>query len=894
MAAPVTFELSSFLQNASSHDKVVRDQAEAGLRQMQESDWGQYVTGLAQELANEGKPEQTRQMSSLLLKNLLDAKDAHLKDEKFQKWKALGEHVKSQIRAALLQTISSKVGNAAHGAAMVIAKIAHIELLENAWPDLLPTLQNLVGNEGAGDICRSYALQCLGYVCEEFRSEGAQFPQQETNKILTAIVQGMSSKQSSDIRLAATRALADAIEFASMNFEKQDERDYLMQMICEATIAPDPRIRLAAYQNLVKVADIYYRYLGAYIQTIYQLTTQSFKDSDPQVAMQAIEFWTTIADVEIDLKDMEDAHEVTASSESLCKRYVDTACAALIPLLLDLLTLQSEDQDEDDNEWNVCMSAAVCLTSISQSAGDLVVQPVTEYVKVNVSKQSAPDDWRWREAAMTAFGCIVEGPKRQTLLPFVSEAFHFLVTQGLQDPHAMVKRTTAWTIGRIFEFLHEEHAQPPLVTHQNAGPLVDALLMALGGGPAMAERTCYAIQQLAAGFSANDDAHELTPFFARIVEALMTVAYAEVRLDMAHKLHISAFEAINDVITYAAISSMPFVVEMVPHLLGRIKETFSMTADAMQQRKHELQGQLCAALQCTIRRMDNHPPSKEKLLSQADAIMEALIMVQNSRAAVNEEVMLTMSALCLAQGKEFHKYMQYIIAHLMTGLTRHEEYQVCRVCVNTLGDIAREIQEHLAPWADQIMQQLLTNLQSQELHRDVKPDILSVFGDISQGLGTGFDKYLSSVAETLQAAMNVAYTNQMTYQGDDEPDDALVMYNNDLRLGIVTAAAGILSGVPDDQSNIPQMTGQLLLPFGKHMITFLSLIHQDFEFVDESLRKEAVALLGDICRIPGIKAEFMNPAAQEWIEAFIQQAQDLPPSVVDYTRYQVHAVMSSG
>jgi importin subunit beta-1 len=79
------------------------------------------------------------------------------------------------------------------------------------------------------------------------------------------------------------------------------------------------------------------------------------------------------------------------------------------------------------------------------------------------------------------------------------------------------------------------------------------------------------------------------------------------------------------------------------------------------------------------------------------------------------------------------------------------------------------------------MNQLLTNLQSQELHRDVKPDILAVFGDIAQGLEAKFYAYLSPVLETLQAAMNIAYNNQQTYQSDADPDDTLISYNNELR-----------------------------------------------------------------------------------------------------------------
>jgi importin subunit beta-1 len=178
-----------------------------------------------------------------------------------------------------------QVANAAHGAAMAIAKVARIELLENIWPDLLEHIHGCIAQESPENT-RVYGLQCLGYICEEHGDVADQFPQQETNRILTSIVGGMAGTQPTEVKLYATKALCDALEFASMNFEKQDERDCLMQMICEAAVSPDARIRLAAYQNLNKVADLHYKYLEPYIAMIYPLTTQCFLDVDDEVAMQ--------------------------------------------------------------------------------------------------------------------------------------------------------------------------------------------------------------------------------------------------------------------------------------------------------------------------------------------------------------------------------------------------------------------------------------------------------------------------------------------------------------------------------------------------------------------------------------------------------------------------------
>ena len=58
------------------------------------------------------------------------------------------------------------------------------------------------------------------------------------NNILTAIAQGMNQAETdNDVRLAATRALQNAIEFASGNFDNDDERDYLMAVSRPAHLA---------------------------------------------------------------------------------------------------------------------------------------------------------------------------------------------------------------------------------------------------------------------------------------------------------------------------------------------------------------------------------------------------------------------------------------------------------------------------------------------------------------------------------------------------------------------------------------------------------------------------------------------------------------------------------
>lgn len=106
-------------------------------------------------------------------------------------------------------------------------------------------------------------------------------------------------------------------------------------------------------------------------------------------------------------------------------------------------------------------------------------------------------------------------------------------------------------------------------------------------------------------------------------------------------------------------------------------------------------------MQVAIKRACSHPEAKAIVIAQhADAVMEALLQVQNSRQSVSEEVVMAMSVLCQEQGPQFHRYLPHVMTTILAGLSRHEDLEVCRVCVNTVGDIAREVQEHVANYAD--------------------------------------------------------------------------------------------------------------------------------------------------------------------------------------------------
>ena len=63
-----------------------------------------------------------------------------------------------------------------------------------------------------------------------------------------------------------------------------------------------------------------------------------------------------------------------------------------------LIFWQEEYDDEDD--WNPCKAAGVCLMLLAQCCENDVISFVTDFIMENIKHQ----DWKNRDAAVMAFG----------------------------------------------------------------------------------------------------------------------------------------------------------------------------------------------------------------------------------------------------------------------------------------------------------------------------------------------------------------------------------------------------------------------------------------------------------------------------------------------------------
>ncbi len=207
------------------------------------------------------------------------------------------------MKTLSLQTLSSSNAQAGQAAAQVIASIASIELPRSQWGDLMTTL---VDNVSTGAPHQKQAsLACIGFICESQDPELRSALISHSNAILTAVVQGARKEETNnDVRLSAITALGDSLEFVGNNFKHEGERNYIMQVVCEATQAEDSRIQQGAFGCLNRIMALYYENMRFYMEkALFGLTILGMKNEDEDVAKLAVEFWSTVCEEEINIEE---------------------------------------------------------------------------------------------------------------------------------------------------------------------------------------------------------------------------------------------------------------------------------------------------------------------------------------------------------------------------------------------------------------------------------------------------------------------------------------------------------------------------------------------------------------------------------------------------------------
>ncbi|EDW46374.1 importin subunit beta [Drosophila sechellia] len=832
MTSDIAMQLIAILEKTVSPDKNELLSAKNFLEQAAASNLPEFLKALSEILVNTTNSAVARMAAGLQLKNHLTSKDEKVSQQYQERWHQFPSEIRELIKNNILAALGTE-NTRPSCAAQCVAYVAVIELPINRWPILIQTLVNKVVSDGSSEMHRESALEAIGYICQDIRFGVME---NQSNEVLTAIIHGMRKVEPSNhVRLAATTALHNSLEFTKSNFEKDMERNFIMEVVCEATQCQDSQICVAALQCLVKIMTLYYQYMEPYMaQALFPITLAAMKSDNDAVALQGIEFWSNVCDEEIDLAiESQEATDQGRAPQRVSKHYARGALQFVTPVLVEKLTKQDECDDEDT--WSPAKAASVCLMVLATCCEDEIVPHVLPFIKENIESPN----WRFRDAAVMTFGSVLNGLETNTLKPLVEQAMPTLI-RLMYDSSVIVRDTIAWTFGRICDIIPEA-----AINETYLQTLLECFVKSLKSEPRVAANVCWAFIGLSdaaceaavTNEGETPETYALSPYFEYIITQLLETTD---RSDGAQaNLRCAAYQALMDMIKNSPLDCYLVVQRTTLVILERLNQVMQMETQinnhSDRNQFNDLQSLLCATLQSVLRKV--HEQDAPQI---SDAIMTALLTMFTSSAGksgvVQEEAFLAVSTLVELLGAQFAKYLPAFKDFLVMGLKNFQEYQVCCAAIGLTGDIFRALKDLMVPYANEIMTVLINNLTEPTIHRTVKPQVLSAFGDIALSIGSHFLPYLSMVLDMLRVASNLQ-TDANNFDMNE--------YISELRESILEAYTGIIQGLKGvDQTAHPDVMH--MEPHLMHIISFIKRIAQEGD-VSDSMLASAAGFIGDLC-----------------------------------------------
>eukprot|EP00897_Mesotaenium_endlicherianum_P000797 jgi/Mesen1/10718/ME000090S10178 len=440
----------------------------------------------------EGQPVEVRQSAGLLLKNNLKTGYNSLQP-------AFQEYIKSELLPCI--GLSDKQLRATVGT--VVSTVVQQGTLQ-AWPYVLQAMVECIDS---GDYNHMEgALDALYKVCEEqphqFDTPIQGVDQRPINVFLPRLLQLFSSQHATLRKLALAIINQFIILLPNALLANMDKfKEGLFGLARD----PSGEVRKLVCAALVQILELHPQFLHSDLRSIAEYMLQATQDKDPEVALEACEFWSAFCEaglpaaelreflpalVPVLLKNMEyaDDDEAVLDAEDLKPRFHQSKVHGAAD------GVEEEEEDDDDivNVWNLRKCSAAGLDVLSNVYGMELLPILLPLVQASLQKQ-ADDAWKEREAAVLSMGAVAEGCM-EGLVPIFPQIVAYLVPL-LGDQRPLVRSITCWTLSRYSKWIVQA-VETPEGTAQFDTVLQGLLARILDDSKRVQEAACSAFATL--------------------------------------------------------------------------------------------------------------------------------------------------------------------------------------------------------------------------------------------------------------------------------------------------------------------------------------------------------------------------------------------------------------
>ncbi|XP_061118586.1 transportin-1 isoform X2 [Conger conger] len=710
-------QILQLLKESQSPDTSTQRSVQQKLEQLnQYPDFNNYLIFVLTKLKSEDEP--TRSLSGLILKNNVKAH-----------YQTFPNGVSDFIKNECLQNIgdSSPLIRATVG--ILITTIASKGELHN-WPELLPKLCTLLDSEDYST-CEG-AFGALQKICEDSAEIlDSDVLDRPLNIMIPKFLQ-FFKHSSPKIR---SHAIACVNQFIICRTQAlMLHIDSFIENLFALATDEESEVRKNVCRALVMLLEVRMDRLLPHMHNIIEYMLLRTQDQDENVALEACEFWLTLAEQpvckdvlcghlskltpvlvngmkysEIDIillkGDVEEDEAIPDNEQDIRPRFHRSRTVAQQH---EADGIEEEDDDDDDlddddtiSDWNLRKCSAAALDVLANVFRDDLLLHILPLLKELLFHP----EWVIKESGILVLGAIAEGCM-QGMIPYLPELIPHLV-QCLSDKKALVRSITCWTLSR---YAHWVVSQPP---DTYLKPLMTELLKRiLDSNKRVQEAACSAFATLE-----EEACTELVPYLAYILDTLVFA--------------FSKYQHKNLLILYDAIGTL---ADSVGHHLNK-PEYIQMLMPPLIQKWNQLKDE--------------------------DKDLFPLLELHNSQPdqyeAPDKDFMIVALDLLSGLAEGLGGNIEQLVARsniltLMYQCMQDKMPEVRQSSFALLGDLTKACFQHVKPCIADFMPILGTNL---------NPELISVcnnatwaIGEISIQMGAEMQPYIAMVLHQLVEIIN--------------------------------------------------------------------------------------------------------------------------------------------
>uniref|UniRef100_A0A8C1HQL1 Transportin 2a n=1 Tax=Cyprinus carpio carpio TaxID=630221 RepID=A0A8C1HQL1_CYPCA len=558
------------LKDSQSPNTAAQRAVQQKLEQLNQfPDFNNYLIFVLTRLKTEDEP--TRSLSGLILKNNVKVH--------YQNFPPAVAHF---IKQECLNNIGDPSPLIRATIGILITTISTKGELQT-WPELLPHLCNMLDSEDY-NICEG-SFGALQKICED---SSELLDSDALNRPLNIMIPKFLQFFKHCSPKIRSHAIACVNQFIIGRAQAlMDNIDTFIESLFALAADEDSEVRKNVCRALVMLLEVRVDRLIPHMRSIVEYMLQRSQDPDENVALEACEFWLTLAEQpickdvlsghlaqlvpvlvngmkysEIDIillkGDVEEDEAVPDNEQDIKPRFHKSRTVTLRHEGNEAEEGEESDEDDDDDDdslsdWNLRKCSAAALDVLANVFRDELLPHLLPVLKELLFHP----DWVVKESGILVLGAIAEGCM-QDMVPYLPELIPHLI-QCLCDKKALVRSIACWTLSR---YAHWVVSQPP---DPYLKPLMTELLKRiLDSNKRVQEAACSAFATLE-----EEACTELVPYLSFILDTLV-FAFSKYQ----HKNLLILYDAIGTLADSVGhhLNQPEYIQKLMPPLIQKWNE----------------------------------------------------------------------------------------------------------------------------------------------------------------------------------------------------------------------------------------------------------------------------------------------------------------------------------